>query len=100
MGEEDMIGQTDLALRFVRKARNLDPDDTATQRAVLDGYMRIGHRKFAKQLLESARRGAADLDYHPALEVHEYLDGERRDRKHACRQSSSNDLGDERNYSA
>ena len=71
----DMVGQTDLALRFLRKARSLDPDDTATQRALLDGYMRVGHRKFAKQLLESRRRGAAHVDHHPALEVDEYLDG-------------------------
>ena len=99
----DMVGQTDLALRFLRKARSLDPDDTATQRALLDGYMRIGHRKFAKLLLKSARRGAAHVDHHhPALEVDEYLDASHgrdgRDRTHACRPSSSN--GDERNYSA
>ena len=90
----DMVGQTDLALRFLRKARSPDPDDTATQRALLDGYMRIGHRKFASTCSRVPGAVPRRWTYHPALEVHEYLDGTRcaksGDRQRACRPSSSN----------
>jgi TolB-like protein/Flp pilus assembly protein TadD len=93
----DMVGQTDMALRFLRKARNLDPDHTDTQRALLAGYMRIGHRKFAKQLLRSANRRASGADHHLALEVHAYLDGSQvwpgTDRQQACRLSASQPPG-------
>jgi hypothetical protein len=55
--------------------------------------MRIGHRKFAKQLVESARRRAAGSNDHAALEVHTYLEGSlaRRspDRQQACRTASN-----------
>jgi TolB-like protein/tetratricopeptide (TPR) repeat protein len=89
----DMIGQTDLALRFLRRARTLDPDDPQTQRALLAGYTRIGHEKFAKQLLENARRGDADLEYRPALAIHQYFDGSQveggRDPQKACSTSWS-----------
>ena len=88
----DMVGQTDMALRFLRKARSLDPDDAETQRALLAGYMRIGHRKFAKRLVESARRGAAGPNHYDALEVHTYLMGSQArggpDRQRACQASS------------
>ena len=38
-------GLTALALRFLRRARTLDPDDPETHLAILAGYTRIGHEK-------------------------------------------------------
>jgi hypothetical protein len=57
--------------------------------------MRIGHQKFAKQLLENARRGDADLQFRPALALHQYFDGsqvvDRRDLQKACSSSGRGD---------